>query len=110
MRRGRVALRTTKRVGLAGVRARRSGRKVTLTGRISRRGQAPVLAAVVEQLRGSKTVSRTAVTRRGSQVRSGAFKLPVTIRRLARTRLRATVTLLDEAADLATVRRRVAVR
>lgn len=110
VRRGRVALRTTRRIGLTKVRARRSGRKITLSGRVTRAGGAPVLAAVVEQLRGSRTVSRTTVTRRGAQVRSGAFSLPVTIRRRAGTRLRATVTLVDEAADLVSVRRRVAVR
>jgi hypothetical protein len=111
VRRGTARLRTTRAVAVSRVKARRSGRTVTVTGRISRRGQAPVLAASVEQLRGRRASGRRTVTRRGAQVAAGRFSLPVRVTRAGRRgRLRVTVTLLDEAAGLASVRRRVTIR
>lgn len=111
VRRGTARLRTTGAVALAGVKARRSGRTVTVSGLVTKRGGAPVLAAVVEQVRGRRASGRRMVTRRGAQVAAGRFSLPVGVGRVRRgTRLRVTVTLLDEAAELASVRRQVTIR
>lgn len=111
LRRGEVRLVTTKAVAIAGLRARRRGTKVTVTGRITKRGSAPVLVAAAELVRRGRVVRRRSGTLRGAAVKAGRFSVPIAVGRLPRgVRLRVTTTLLDEAAGLATVRRTVAVR
>jgi hypothetical protein len=111
VRRGRAKLRASQVVALSGVRARRRGGTVTVAGRVTRRGTEPVLVATVEQLRGGRVTRRRTATLRGAQVRAGAFSLPVPVGSVRRgTTLRATVTLLDEAAELASTTKRTNVR
>jgi hypothetical protein len=111
LRRTNVRMRTTTKVALAGVAARRKGTRVTVTGRVAKRGSAPVLAAVVEVVRRGRVVRRRTVTRRGGAVRAARFSLPVTIGKVPRgASVRARVVLLDEAAGLASVRRTVRAR
>lgn len=110
-RRSTVRLVTTKAVAVSGVGAKRRGTKVTLTGRITKRGSAPVLAATAELVRGGRVVRRRSVTRRGAEVKAGRFSVTVPVGGARRgTTVRVTITLLDEAAGLATIRRRVTVR
>ncbi|MEJ7786249.1 MAG: hypothetical protein WKF96_15690 [Solirubrobacteraceae bacterium] len=111
VRRGTVKLRASKVVTLSGVSAKRSGGRVIVKGRIGKRGSAPVLVALVEQLRGGRVVARKAVTRRGAEVKAGSFSLPVAVGAVRNgTRLRAKVTLVDEGADLASATKGVTVR
>lgn len=110
IRRGNVRLRQTAKVRVSGVRARlrRSGgrARLTVTGRVTRRGSAPVLAATARV--GGR---RRAVSRRGGAVRAGRFSLPLSLGRVRRgARIRVTVHMLDESAGLATIRRAVTVR
>ncbi|MBA2348909.1 MAG: hypothetical protein H0V81_11505, partial [Solirubrobacterales bacterium] len=110
-RRSAARLRGTRRIALGAIKARRSGTRVTVSGRVAKRGSEPVLFALVEQLRGGRVVARKGVTRRATQVRKGRFSLPVKVGRVrAGTRLRATVTLVDDTGERVSVRKRVAVR
>ena len=110
LRHGAVLLVPTKAVALGALRARRHGPTVTVSGRVIKPGTAPLLAATVELVRGRHVERRRTVTRRGRAVPAGYFSLPVAVGVVPRgTRLRATVALYDEDADLATVRRVITV-
>ena len=111
VRSGTVRLRGTGAVSLAGVRARVARGVVTVAGRVTKRGQSPLLAAVAEAVRGGRVVKRAAASLRGAQVRAGSFSLPIRLGRLPRgAKLRVKVTLADEAAGLTGVRRTATVR
>lgn len=111
MRRGRAKLRATRAVAFTSLRAGAKGTTVTVSGRITRRGNAPVLVAQVELLRGSKVVGRRNASLRGAQVKAGPFSLKVKVPRLGKgARVRVNTTLLDEGAGLASVRRTVSAR
>lgn len=110
VRRGRAALRATKVVhlGRATARVTRAGRhrQVIVTGRIAKLGRSPLLVAVVKVMRGRRTLSTTGASRRGAKVKRGAFRLPVNLKSLpAGAKVRVTVSLVDEAAGFASVRR-----
>lgn len=96
VRRGTLRLVASKVVKLAEITAKRKGTKVVVTGRVVKRGAAPVLTVTI----GGKTR-----TLRGARVRKGRFTLAVTAPGRA-----ATVQLLDEASGLATTRRQVVIR
>jgi hypothetical protein len=112
VRRATARLRATRVVALAGLTASARGRAVTVGGRIGKRGQEPVLAVRVETLgRGGRVVARRTAGLRAERVKAGRFTLRVAVPRLRRgTRVRVAATLLDEAAELASVRRTVTVR
>ena len=111
LRRGLAGLARMSTVAVNGLTARRRGAMVTVTGRVSKRGRAPVLNATAELVRGGKVLRRRATTRRGRDVTLGRFSLAIKLGRVPRNaRLRVTVTLLDEAAQMAGVRRRVQTR
>ncbi len=98
VRRGRARLRATRAVSLSGVRAKRKGRAVTVTGRVGKPGSTPILAAVI---------GRKAVTLRGAKVKKGRFTLRL---RNAPKGRRIVIKLLDQDAGLAGVTKRVRVR
>jgi len=115
LRRGRARLRTTRAVAIGAVKARikRSGGKVTVTvsGRVTKAGSAPLLAARVQVRRGHTLLQSTGRSLRGEKVPRGKFTVPVTLKRLPRgAKMRVIVTLTDEAADFATARRHVSTR
>jgi hypothetical protein len=113
VRRGTARLRPSRVVALAALGGRARGRSVTVSGRVAKRGTAPVLAVRVETLgRGGRVTARRTASLRGEKVPAGRFSLSVALpRRAARgARVRIVATLLDEAADLASVRRTAVVR
>jgi len=111
VRSGNVRLRSSAAVSLARIRARSGKGVVTVTGRVTKRGQSPLLGAVAEVVRGGRVVRRAAASLRGAEVRAGAFSLPVRVGRVPRgAKLRVKVTLVDEAAGLAAVPRTATVR
>jgi len=115
VRRGRIGLKATRRVALRGVQAkivRRGGRvSVAVTGRVTKRGAAPLLVAAVKVVRGGRTVLSTGASLRGAKVPRGTFSLPVGLKRLPRgARVTVTVSLADEAAGYATTRRTASAR
>jgi len=111
VRRGRAKLRATRAVAFTSLRAGAKGTAVTVSGRITRRGEAPVLVAQVELLRGGKVVGRRNASLRGAQVKAGRFSLKVKVPKLGKgARVRVNTTLLDEGAGLASVRRTVSAR
>jgi hypothetical protein len=111
LRRGTVRLRTSTKVAVGSVKAKRKGKKLTVTGRVTKRGSAPVLVASATVVKGGKTVRRKTTTLRGAQVKKGRFSLPVSIGSVPRgARVKVEVLLLDEAAGLATSRKTVTVR
>lgn len=116
VRRGRAGLRASRAVALAGVQARvsrRGGRlHAVVTGRVTKAGVAPLLAAEVRIVRAGRTVARVRRALRGAaKVKRGRFSLTVPVKALPRgARAEVTVTLADEAADFASVRRVVRAR
>jgi hypothetical protein len=111
LRRGAVALRTSTKVAVGSVKAKRKGKRLTVTGRVTKRGGAPVLVVSATVVKGAKTVRRKTATVRGAKVEKGRFSLPVTVGSVPRgARVKVEVLLLDEAAGLATARKTVTVR
>jgi hypothetical protein len=111
LRRGTVRLRTSTKVAVGSVKAKRKGKKLTVTGRVTKRGSSPVLVASATVVKGGKTVRRKTATLRGAKVKKGRFSLPVTVGSVPRgARVKVEVLLLDEAAGLATARKTVTVR
>jgi hypothetical protein len=111
LRSGTVALRTSTKVAVASVKAKRKGKKLTVTGRVTKRGRSPLLVASATVVKGGKTLRRKTATLRGAQVKKGRFSLPVTVGTVPPgARVTVEVLLLDEAAGLATARRTVTVR
>jgi hypothetical protein len=115
IRRGMAPLKAT-RSAIGGVAARvsrsRGNTRVTVTGRVTRRGAAPVLGATAQVMIGGRVVKTVASKAlRGAAARSARFSLPVSLGKVKRrARVRVTVQLLDEAAGLAGARRQVTVR
>jgi hypothetical protein len=111
VRRGTVRLRTSTKVAVGSVKAKRKGKKLTVTGRVTKRGSAPVLVASATVVKGGKVLRRKTATLRGAKVKKGRFSLPVTVGSVPRgARVKVEVLLLDEAAGLATARKTVTVR
>jgi hypothetical protein len=111
LRRGTVRLRTSTKVAVTSVKAKRKGKKLTVTGRVAKRGSAPVLVASATVVKGGRTLRRKTATLRGAKVKKGRFSLPITVGGVPRgARVKVEVLLLDEAAGLATARRTVTVR
>ena len=88
LRRGTVALRTSTKVAVGSVKAKRRGKKLTVTGRVTKRGSAPVLVASATVVKGGKTLRRKTATLRGAMVKKGRFSLPVTVGSVPRGRAR----------------------
>ena len=62
-------------------------------------------------VRGGRTVASTGASLRGDKVRRGAFSLPVPVKSLPRgARVRVTLSLVDEAAGFASVRKTLRAR
>ena len=112
LRRGTVHLRPTHAVALSGVHASAKGKTVTVTGRVGKRGREPVLAASVQLLSGSgHVVARRAASLLGAKVKNGRFTLKVNVAQLhPGARVRVVAILLDQSANLASVRRVVSTR
>jgi hypothetical protein len=111
LRSGTVKLPTSTKVAVASVKAKRNGKKLTVTGRVTKRGSSPLLVASTTVVKGGKTLRRKTATLRGAKVKMGRFSLPVTVGTVPPgARVRVEVLLLDEAAGLATARRTVTVR
>ncbi|HWI73523.1 MAG TPA: hypothetical protein VNT55_16315, partial [Baekduia sp.] len=111
LRSGTVRLRNSTKVAVASVKAKRKGKKLTVTGRVTKRGRSPLLVASATVVKGGKTLRRKTATLRGAKVKKGRFSLPVIVGTVpAGARVRVEVLLLDEAAGLATARRTVTVR
>jgi hypothetical protein len=111
LRSGTVRLRTSTKVAVASVKAKRKGKKLTVTGRVAKRGSSPVLVASATVVKGGKTLRRKTATLRGAKVKKGRFSLPVAIGSVPRgARVKVEVLLLDEAAGLATARKTVTIR
>lgn len=106
VKRGTARIKSSGRVALSGVSAKRKGRTVTVRGHVTKRGTSPVLAATVEMVKHGKVVSRKATTLTGAKVKKGAFTLKV---RLGKTpfgaRARVTVLLIDDGADAGSARK-----
>ena len=114
-RRGLASLRATTAVGLrsVGARVKRAGksRQVIVTGRVTKTGRAPLLVATVKVLRGGRVLSSAGASLRGGKVKRGAFRLPVILKSLPPgATVRVTISLADEGAGFASVRRVVRAR
>lgn len=111
VRRGTVKLRSGKGVSLGGVTARRQGGNVVVSGRVLKRGKAPALAAIIEQRVGGETRPGKAKALSGAKVKNGRFAITVPMGKVRRgAKLRATVTLVDRDAEMASAVKRVDVR
>jgi hypothetical protein len=109
LRRGRARLKAPGRIALRAVAAKRNGKKLTVTGRVAKRGSAPVLAAVASVTKGGRQIRRRTASRRDASVRKGRFKLALTIGSVPRGAKVAVEVLLSDPAG-GTVRKRVRVR
>lgn len=109
VRRGVVRTRPTGSVALGAVSAKRSGRRVTVSGRVIERGASPVLAAIVTVKKGGRAIRHKTVTRRDGSVRKGRFSLPVTVGAVP-SGARVTVTVLLADPSGGAVRKQIAVR
>lgn len=89
-------------------KALKSGRGiVTVKGRVLKRGGAPLLIVRATVVRGGKAIATAYGTRRGTgKVKNGRFSIPVNLKALpAGARVQVSVTLIDEAASLASLTR-----
>ncbi len=108
VRRGKARLRAPSAVSVTGVRAKLRKGVVTVTGRVGKRGSAPLLAALATFKRGGKVVKRQGATLQGAKVKAGAFSLAIKVGKVpARARGQVTITLSDQDAIGAASARRV---
>ncbi len=111
IRRGNVSMRGSSKVALGKVSAKRSGRKLTVTGSVAKRGSAPMLAAVATVTKGGKVVRRKTAKLSGAKVKKGRFSLPITIGSVPKgSKVTAEVVLADPTGGGASVRKAVRVR
>ncbi len=109
LRRGTAKLKAPGRLALGAVAARRTGKKLTITGRVAKRGSTPVLAAVATVTKGGRQLRRRTVVRRDAAVRTGRFRLGLTLGSVPRGAKVSVEVLLSDPVH-GTVRKRVRAR
>lgn len=111
LRSGNVALRGGGKVALGAVKAKRKGERLTVSGRVARRGSNPQIVAVATVVKGGKTLRRKSAGLSGAKVKKGRFSIPIAVGAVPKgARVKVDVVLLDLAGALSTARRSTVAR